>query len=81
MSERSLAGTVVLTTILAGSQGLRLTRMNIPYLLGTMFTPNRDRASLVGVLIHLANGFEIVGDPAAVARAQRLPEASHFVHY
>ena len=29
--------TVVLTAILGGSQGLGMTRMNIPYLLGTMF--------------------------------------------
>jgi uncharacterized membrane protein YagU involved in acid resistance len=49
--------TVVLTAILAGSQGLGLTRMNIPYLLGTMFTPNRDRAKLYGILFHLVNGW------------------------
>jgi hypothetical protein len=34
-----------------------LTRMSIPYLLGTMLTPNRDRAKLFGFFIHLANGF------------------------
>ena len=49
--------TVVLTTLMAGSQGLHLTRMNIPYMLGTMFTPSRDRAKLVGFLFHLANGW------------------------
>jgi hypothetical protein len=49
--------TVVLTAILAGSQGLGLTRMNIPYLLGTMFTPNRDRAKPIGTLVHLVNGW------------------------
>ena len=41
--------TVVLESILAGSQGLGVTRMNVPYLLGTMFTPNRDRAKLIGI--------------------------------
>jgi hypothetical protein len=42
--------TVVLTTLLASSQGLGITRMNVPYLLlGTMVTPNRDRAKLIGV--------------------------------
>lgn len=50
-------GTVVLTTILAGSQGLKLTRINLPYLLGTMITPDRDRAKLIGVGIHLLNGW------------------------
>src|SRR5438045_2860574 len=49
--------TVVLTAILAGSQGIGFTRMNLPYLLGTMFTPDRDRAKLLGVLVHFANGW------------------------
>jgi uncharacterized membrane protein YagU involved in acid resistance len=50
-------GTVVLTALLNGSQGLGMTRMNAPYLLGTMFTPNRDRAKLIGVLAHFVNGW------------------------
>lgn len=49
--------TVVLTTIMAGSVGLGLTRMSMPFLLGTMFTPNRDRANLVGFGVHLLNGW------------------------
>jgi uncharacterized membrane protein YagU involved in acid resistance len=51
------ASTIVLTTILAGSQGLGMTRMNIPYLLGTMATPNRDRAKVIGILFHIVNGW------------------------
>ena len=51
------AGTIVLTTILAGSLGLGLTRMNIPYLLGTILTPNRDRAKVYGVAMHLVMGW------------------------
>jgi uncharacterized membrane protein YagU involved in acid resistance len=51
------AGTIVLTTIMAGSQGLGMTRMNIPYILGTMVTPNRDRAKVLGVLMHVLNGW------------------------
>jgi uncharacterized membrane protein YagU involved in acid resistance len=49
--------TVVLTTLMSASQGLRLTRMSIPYMLGTIVTPNRDRAKLVGFIIHLADGW------------------------
>lgn len=49
--------TLVLTILLAGSQGLGLTRMNIPYMLGTMVTVNRDRARLYGSLIHLVDGW------------------------
>jgi hypothetical protein len=51
------ASTVLLTTILAGCQGLGFTRMNIPYLLGTIFTPNRDRAKIYGIVLHLLNGW------------------------
>ncbi len=51
------ASTVVLTSILAGSQGMGLTRMNIPYLLGTIFTPHRDRAKLIGFFLHFLNGW------------------------
>lgn len=50
-------GTVVLTSALAASQGLRLTRINLPYLLGTMATPDRDRAKLIGVFVHFINGW------------------------
>lgn len=51
------ASTIVLTTILAASQGLGITRMNIPYLLGTMVTPDRDRGKVLGVAMHVANGW------------------------
>ena len=50
-------GTITLTTIMAASQGLGLSRMSIPYLLGTMLTSNRDRAMLVGYMFHLINGW------------------------
>jgi hypothetical protein len=51
------AATIVLTTISAGAQGLGLTRINLPYMLGTIFTPDRDRAKLYGFGIHLAAGW------------------------
>jgi hypothetical protein len=51
------AATVVLTTLMAASQGLGLTRMSLPYMLGTVFTPNRDRARVYGILVHLINGW------------------------
>ena len=49
--------TVALTTVMAGSQGLRLTRINLPYMLGAMFTPSRDRATLIGFGVHLVDGW------------------------
>lgn len=53
----AFGATVVLTTLLAMGQGLGWTRMSLPYLLGAMFTPDRDRAKAIGILVHLANGF------------------------
>jgi uncharacterized membrane protein YagU involved in acid resistance len=49
--------TLTLTSVMAGSQGLHLTRMNIPYMLGSIFTPNRERANLIGFGLHLVNGW------------------------
>lgn len=50
-------GTVILTGVMAASQGLGLTRMNLPFMVGTMFTPDRQRARLVGFGVHLINGW------------------------
>ena len=52
-----LAATLLMTTISAGAQGIGLTRMNIPFLLGSMLTPNRDKAKLLGFLVHVASGW------------------------
>ena len=49
--------TIVLTTLMSASQGFGFTRMNLPYMLGTLFTPSRDRAKLVGFFLHLLNGW------------------------
>lgn len=48
--------TLALTTISAGAQGIGLTRMNLPYMLGTIFTPDRDRAKLYGFFVHMGLG-------------------------
>jgi len=50
-------GTIVLTGLMSGSQSLGLTRMSLPYMLGTMFTPDRDRAKLIGFIVHVVNGW------------------------
>jgi uncharacterized membrane protein YagU involved in acid resistance len=53
----SFVATLALTTVMDASQGLGLTRINLPYMLGTMFTPNRERAKLVGFLVHMLDGW------------------------
>jgi uncharacterized membrane protein YagU involved in acid resistance len=64
-------GTAVLTTLMSGSQALGLTRMNLPYMLGTMFTPSRDRAKVVGFAVHFLNGWLFASVYAAAFQSWR----------
>lgn len=49
-------GTIVLTSALSAASELRLTRMDIPFLLGTAFFPDRLRAKAAGYLLHFLAG-------------------------
>jgi len=49
-------GTLVLTTVLRFAQVAGVTRMDIPLLLGTVFTEDRSRASVIGYALHFVNG-------------------------
>ncbi|MDX1624470.1 MAG: hypothetical protein R3199_10880 [Gemmatimonadota bacterium] len=49
--------TLILTTVMAGSVALGLSRMSIPFMLGTMITADRNRAPLYGFVGHLMNGW------------------------
>ncbi len=51
------AATIVLTTLTIVAQSLGLTRIDIPFIIGTMFTANRDRAKVIGVVVHILNGW------------------------
>lgn len=51
------AATVVLTTILSAGQGLRLTRVSLPFMLGTMATADLDRAKAYGFAFHFGAGW------------------------
>jgi len=51
------AATLVLTILTIAAQSLGLTRIDIPFIIGTMFTANRDRARVVGLAVHLINGW------------------------
>lgn len=53
----ALIATAVLTTLLAASQGLGVTRISLPFLIGSVFTPDRNRANVVGFAIHGFNGW------------------------
>jgi hypothetical protein len=49
-------GTVVLTTTLRAASEFRLTRMDIPFLLGTAFSEDRRRAKAIGYALHFLAG-------------------------
>ena len=52
-------GAVGATTLASGyrlAQELGWTRMDIPFLLGTVFTENRRLAAVIGWVVHLVNG-------------------------
>jgi hypothetical protein len=51
-----IAATVTLTGIMVAAQLAGLSRMDIPLMLGTMFTDRPERARLVGFLVHVVNG-------------------------
>jgi hypothetical protein len=51
-----LTGTFVLTTILRGASELRLTRIDLPFLLGTAVTADRGRAKAIGYILHFIAG-------------------------
>lgn len=51
-----LTGTFVLTTILRGASELRLTRIDLPFLLGTAVTTDRGRAKAIGYVLHFVAG-------------------------
>ncbi|MEJ7793663.1 MAG: hypothetical protein WKF65_16990 [Gaiellaceae bacterium] len=50
-------GTLVLTTMLRGASELGLTRMDLPFLLGTAVTADRVRAKAAGYALHFLFGF------------------------
>ena len=49
-------GTLVLSTMMRAASELRITRMDLPFLLGTSVTENRRRAKVYGYLLHFALG-------------------------
>lgn len=49
-------GTVVLTTALRTASELGLTRMDLPFLLGTAFSAERTPAKALGYVLHFAAG-------------------------
>jgi hypothetical protein len=51
------AATIVLTGLTILGQSLGLTRIDLPFIIGTMFVDGRDRARFIGSAVHLVNGW------------------------
>lgn len=51
-----LGATIALTAIMLLAQLAGLSRMDIPMMLGTMFSEDPDRARVYGFFVHLVNG-------------------------
>lgn len=49
--------TIGLTITIASAQGFHYTRVNLPFILGTMFTGNLDRANRIGYVLHFVMGW------------------------
>ncbi|MFP3947194.1 MAG: hypothetical protein ACOC8K_00800 [Gemmatimonadota bacterium] len=52
-----LLATLVLTTVTAAGRSLGFSRMGMSFILGTIFTPDRKKAEIIGFLFHLVNGW------------------------
>ena len=66
-----IAGTLILTTVLRAASELRLTRIDLPFLLGTVVTVGPERAKLIGYLVHVVDRLAfLVGVLRRVRRAR-----------
>jgi hypothetical protein len=52
-----LVASAAMVAVLQGSQGLRLSRLNLPFLIGSMFSGRRRRAVIVGMTVYLIGGW------------------------
>lgn len=51
------AATVAMTVILEGSRVTGISRLSLPFILGTFLTEHRDRATVLGFFAYLAGGW------------------------
>lgn len=56
-----LLATATRTSIEVAAQGLGLSRMSIPFFLGTLFTAHRDRATVIGFAVDFLVGWGFAG--------------------
>ena len=49
--------TMAMTTVLQGAQGLGFSRLSLPFLAGSLFTPDRRRAVVIGFVVYVIGGW------------------------
>lgn len=52
-----LLATLVMTAMMAAAPPLGLSRVSLPFILGTAFTPDRALAGIIGLGVHVINGW------------------------
>lgn len=57
MAIWGLAATVAMTGVLQGANGAGFSRLSIPFLVGTIFTANRRKASVIGFAFYVIGGW------------------------
>lgn len=67
----TFAATVVFSCITGIAQAVGYTRMDLPLMLGTTITPDRDRAKVYGFLLQMLNGWLFSGAYVAVFQSLR----------
>ncbi|HJL17599.1 MAG TPA: hypothetical protein RMH99_18185 [Sandaracinaceae bacterium LLY-WYZ-13_1] len=55
----ALLGSLLMTGLMSAGRFLGLSRMSLPFVLGTMFTPNRDRAVPLGLAMHIGSAMVV----------------------
>lgn len=72
----SFVATLFLTGIMRLAQAGGITRIDLPLVLGTLMTPDRDRAKVLGTLVHLLNGWLFGGIYVAAFHSLRHASAT-----
>ncbi len=72
----SFVATLFLTGIMRIAQAAGITRIDLPLVLGTMMTPDRDRAKVLGTAVHLLNGWLLGGIYVAAFHSLRHASAT-----
>jgi hypothetical protein len=72
LASGAVVGTAVMTAVMETAQARGMTRMSLPYLLGTMVARRRASVRISGIALHFANGALFASGYALVfTRARR----------